>query len=378
MRLMRKFLARVSTLALVGLAVPLATLACSDPAESADAALDGPIADSGADANDPDAAVDGSADAPTDGPTIDAPGERYTSLSETGLYSNIVTKTLAPGVFEFAPAYVLWSDGAVKHRWVLLPEGEQVDTSDMDHWKFPVGTKFWKEFAITGTEGTIRIETRLIERLGETPDEVWTGAFEWNDPETEATFRKFGVINAKNTMHDIPSADACINCHAGEDGRILGFSAVQLSSGAAVNLTSLADDDLLSDPPPAGVDFPVPGTPTERAALGYLHANCGHCHNAEQAQVCFNTTGLSMRIYTGDTDADVEDTAVYLSAVDVPLTTWIEQGFTTRIVPGEPDESGLRFRMSTRAQGDQMPPIFTEIVDDDGVAAVDAWIESLD
>jgi hypothetical protein len=373
---MRQYLAVPPSLAL-GLFVSVATLACSDDAPgSHDAAVDAPVADASADgAVVPDAATDAATDGPTDGPPVDGPAERYTNLSETGLYANIVTKTLAPGVVEFAPAYVLWSDDAAKHRWVLLPEGEQIDTTDMDHWKFPIGTKFFKEFARATGDGTIRIETRLIERLGAGPDEVWTGAFEWNEPETEATYRPLGVLNAKNTTHDIPAADACIQCHAGEDGRILGFSAVQLSHNGALNLDSLADDGLLSDPPPPGVDYPVPGTATERAALGYLHANCGHCHNEEQALACYNTTQLSMRIYTGDTD--VENTTTYLTAVDVPLNTWIEQGFTTRIVPGEPDQSGLRFRMSTRTQGDQMPPVFTEIVDDEGLAAVDAWIEVL-
>src|SRR5207237_7469634 len=71
-------------------------------------------------------------------------------LSETCLYTDIATKTLASDLIEFSPAYFLWSDGATKRRWVRLPPGERVDTSDMDHWQFPVGTQFFKEFALDG------------------------------------------------------------------------------------------------------------------------------------------------------------------------------------------------------------------------------------
>src|SRR5687767_6291886 len=51
-------------------------------------------------------------------------------LECTGLYSKWATKTLAPGVREFAPSTALWSDGADKHRWVYLPRGTVIDASN--------------------------------------------------------------------------------------------------------------------------------------------------------------------------------------------------------------------------------------------------------
>ena len=40
-----------------------------------------------------------------------------------------------------SPRYPLWSDGAEKQRYLSLPPGTQIDTSNMDDWKFPVGTR---------------------------------------------------------------------------------------------------------------------------------------------------------------------------------------------------------------------------------------------
>ncbi len=69
------------------------------------------------------------------------------TLACTGLYADIVTKTLAPGVRFYAPAVPLWSDAAQKGRWIQLPAGTQIDASDPNEWTFPVGTKVWKEFS---------------------------------------------------------------------------------------------------------------------------------------------------------------------------------------------------------------------------------------
>src|SRR5688572_2248112 len=66
-------------------------------------------------------------------------------LSETGLYLSDMT-TLGPGVRPFEPGHELWSDAAEKKRWIALPEGEAIDTSDMDYWDYPIGTRLWKEF----------------------------------------------------------------------------------------------------------------------------------------------------------------------------------------------------------------------------------------
>ncbi len=81
------------------------------------------------------------------------------TLQETGLYSDWATKTVAPGTLLFSPQYPLWSDGATKTRWMRLPKGTFIDARNPDVWRFPVGTRFWKEFRFGR-----RAETRFIER----------------------------------------------------------------------------------------------------------------------------------------------------------------------------------------------------------------------
>ena len=304
----------------------------------------------------------------------------WTLLSETGLYRDIVRKRLAPQVREFSPAYKLWSDGAEKRRWVYLPPDTQIDTRDMDDWIFPVGTKMWKLFYDDTQSPPILLETRLTFRWGENPGDVWQGAFVWDIDETEAYLAPDGAENVNGTDHDVPSQEDCGRCHSGNTDKAIGFTAVQLSHRGTPNLTWLAQAGLLSDPPPNRVQYPVPGqNRLDTNALGYLHANCGHCHgNQPNARSCSDLTGLVLRVFTTDVTADM--TGAYTTAVDVLLSgrLWTPPaGVTHRVLPGDIGASGVHYRMQTRNPRDQMPPLATEVVDDAGVELIRRWIGQL-
>src|SRR5512136_3067556 len=58
-------------------------------------------------------------------------------LQSTGLYSDFSHKTIDPRNLSYSPQYPLWSDGAVKRRWIYLPPGTAIDASDPDIWLFP-------------------------------------------------------------------------------------------------------------------------------------------------------------------------------------------------------------------------------------------------
>ena len=279
-------------------------------------------------------------------------------LSLTGIYTDIRAKTLNPKLVPFAPNNVLWSDGAVKTRWFQLPDGAVIDSTDMNHWKFPVGTKFFKEFALDGK----RLETRLIWRVADTGDfekDTLVGAFLWNDSETEATFAKDGGENLRGTDHDAPAADTCWKCHIGEAGHILGLSALQTGDVSKLPLSA---------PPPAGTTYAAPN-----AALGYLHANCGHCHNPRGGG--WQDSHMILRLDVEETDAATTQTVQ--TTVGQNLETWLNHGYLKRIVPGDPDQSALFYRMSQRAMNVQMPPLATEHTDDAGLAVVRDWIQTL-
>jgi hypothetical protein len=300
----------------------------------------------------------------SDGPTVlpDAPEVLPTAMPErlfaTGLYTDIAAKKLNPRLQEFAPANVLWSDGAEKLRWYQLPAGGVVDSSDMDHWRLPVGTQFFKEFSRDGK----RLETRLIWRVGDSGDrekDTLFGAFVWDEDERDATFVPDGAQNLRGTEHDAPAADTCWKCHVGEPGHALGFSALQLGDVSGLPL---------SHPPPDATPFVAPN-----AALGYMHANCGHCHNPSGS--AWVDSSMILRLDVDEHDAMTTKTVQ--TTVGVALTQWLNHGFTQRIVPGDPDTSAIFYRMSERAMNVQMPPLATEFTDPAGLALVKAWIESL-
>ena len=292
------------------------------------------------------------------GPDAPLPTSLPERLSQTGLYDDVAAKQLAAGTQEFAPANVLWSDGAVKQRWIQLPAGAVIDTGDMDHWKFPVGTRFFKEFAREGK----RLETRAILRVSDTGDreaDTLFGSYVWDDTETEAYFVEHGQEDVRGTDHDAPAADVCWRCHIGEAGHVLGYSALQLGDVSELPL---------SDPPPAGTTFAAPN-----AAVGYLHANCGHCHNPGGG--AWSDSHMVLRLDVDEHDAAT--TTLAQSTVGAELEQWVGRGFTYRIVAGDPDASALMFRPSSRTKNVQMPPLATEHIDDAGLALLRSWIQSL-
>src|SRR5262249_9205898 len=116
-------------------------------------------------------------------------------LSETGLYADIATGELASDVVAYTPAFALWSDGAAKQRWIWLPDGERIDSTDMDDWVFPTGTKVWKQFSVAGT----RVETRLLEKRGAGDDDWVSLSYVWDPDDGDASAAPLGVLDARGT-----------------------------------------------------------------------------------------------------------------------------------------------------------------------------------
>jgi hypothetical protein len=345
---------------------------------------DAPIDHSDAAANDASLGSIGPSDARMESSLAEAGGDP-TLLSQAGLYSDIVAGTLANGVFPYHPQFALWADGATKKRWVKLPPGKQIDTTDMDFWMYPAGTKLFKEFSVNG----VRLETRLVYKRGD--NDFYYMAFQWNAGQTEAFAVPNGVVNASGTTHDIPSQNDCETCHEQMVDRILGFSALQLAhplSGPTdpeVNLEKIASMGWLTSAPPAASAITVPGDAIAQAALGYMHANCGMCHNY-RSFVYMNDAPMDLWLQTSNGQlATLETTTTYLALVDQPTTTAVS-GLTYRVVPGQPALSAVHLMMSLRKGGSdvdgsvamrQMPPLATKVVDATGLAQVDAWIREV-
>jgi hypothetical protein len=84
-----------------------------------------------------------------------------------------------------------------------------------------------------------------------------------------------------------------------------------------------------------------------------------------------------MNLRVSVTDLAPEDTAIYRSTIGVELQYFESAPLELRVAPGDPEQSGLLFRMTQRGQKTQMPPLATEFSDDEGMALVRDWIEGL-
>jgi hypothetical protein len=306
-----------------------------------------------------------------------AAGALHELLSCTGLYLDIEDKRIARGMREFAPAVQLWSDGADKQRWIFLPEDTQIDSALSDDWKFPIGTKLFKEFSHAGR----RIETRLFWKIAATR---WLRtAYRWNESETEAVRFDGGDIDVAGDTYHIPTAKECDQCHKGRDDRVLGFEPglLGLSGATGLTLSELVAEGLLTeDPALTELEIGDDGTTKAAAALGWLHVNCGvSCHNPNSAAEGY-ASRLHLQLNGEELDGRTSSAFPALeSGVGVSARTLRWTG-RIRIVPGSPEQSLLYELANTRDPSrpkDQMPPIASRITDPDGLRALEDWISSM-
>lgn len=308
-------------------------------------------------------------------------------LADTGLYSEFASKTIGPRNLPYSPQYPLWSDGAQKRRWIRLPQGGSIDAREPDLWAFPRGTRIWKEFAFHGR----RVETRLMQALG---DDQWVFAtYVWNADESDAVLAPDaglpGVVEiVPGKRHDVPGVLDCRACHEGERVEVLGFGALQLSAdrdpGAPhaeplvpgmVDLDSLIRHGLIRSQPRGWADQPprIPASgPVARAALGYLSANCGNCHNSSNPLA---SLGLLLRHTVASTGTAEPALATAVDRQGKFQIPGAAPGETYLIRRGDPEHSSVLFRMASRNALYQMPPLGTKLADTVAVALVRKWIQ---
>lgn len=313
----------------------------------------------------------------------DDAGVEDDSCMQLGLYADPQCKHLARGVVSYRPSYELWADGADKERFIFLPEGKKIDTSNADRWTFPVGTRVYKTFSQNG----MKLETRVFRKIAEPAGiESWSyEAFAWREDQRSVDLvGEQGQSDALGTDHDIPKKEDCARCHTRPGADILnGFEAIQLNhagrgwtlqrlieQGRLVNGTSGAALNVSVD------NAVVPGKPVDQAALGYLHANCGNCHGGATPPPKAQPLNLSVEVGAS------EASAAKVAAACTVLKRWTgHDPYLFVIDPGSAATSGMIGRMSARAamgfSPDQMPPTGTEKPDLIGIGQVSAWIDQL-
>jgi hypothetical protein len=334
------------------------------------------------------------------------------SLSATGCFSDLARRQPAAGVVPYDVVSELWSDGAHKRRFIVLPEGAAFTSRDHDSWETPPGTLFIKEFAIerpapagsSPPSTLVPVETRFLVKRCEEGDceNPWQGySYQWNDAGTDATlltnssqvvFKDWPTATGTH-RHVYPSQTQCGQCHLLASGGVLGIQTAQLdrsfdygdlpdNHGRALEQGALADNQLralehagLVRRPPAtrsppgsprqsaGVGWILPAPhdvsqPLEQRVRAYFQGNCAHCHRPGGSWPL-----MDFRHH-------------------VPLAT---SRLCQLIKPGQAINSRLYHKSQTRdteqlpdgTTGQPMPPIGSLLLDQRQLADLRSWIDAL-
>jgi uncharacterized repeat protein (TIGR03806 family) len=295
-----------------------------------------------------------------------------TQVSQTGCVNATTPTQPATGLIPYAPSAPFFSDGAVKARWLGLPDGQRITIDANNDFDFPNGSVLVKNFSL----GARLVETRLFMRHS---DGNWAGyTYEWNAGGTDATRVVGGkTVQVAGQTWEFPSEAQCLQCHSAAAGRSLGLEIGTLNgdfgypSGRTGNqLTTLNAIDTLT---PAltlpAAQLPAIPDPFGSAALGararaYLHSNCSYCHRP---------TGPAQ----GDIDFRYTTALAATQACDI-TPTFGELGITNAriIAPGSAARSVAVARVN-RIGTDAMPPLTRHTIDSAGVQLLTDWINGL-
>jgi uncharacterized repeat protein (TIGR03806 family) len=342
-------------------------------------------------------------------PPMDAP-KFPRKLSETGLFTSTKNLKPAPGVIPYSVNAELWSDGAVKDRYLAIPGDGQIEYNTMTYpqpapgslpgWRFPNNTVLVKTFSLDLEPGKPqsrrRLETRLLHvqrypGTEEVGDQVWYGyTYVWNDDQTDAELldgkgldRKYTILDPKapegkrEQTWRFPSRTECTMCHTVTAKYALGVNTIQMNKdhdygGVLANqLATLDHIGLFTKPLPEApekmnrlVDYRDKSQSLDKRARSYLHANCSHCHRK---------WGGGISDFQLLSTLELKDTGT--------INTRPGQGtFDLKdpriLVPGQPDRSLLQYRMEKLGLG-RMPHIASNVVDAEGAELIKEWIKEM-
>lgn len=284
----------------------------------------------------------------------------------------------------------LYSDGALKFRYVYIPPGAEARYNAEGVFEFPVGTVLIKTFAFAADmrrsgENVRFIETRLLIRRAD----GWTALpYVWNEAQTEARYSPIGAnipVSFTNEQGQaialdwaVPNRNQCKACHdragaftpIGPSVRNLNHD-FAYEQGAQNQLTHWREAGLL-DAAPADAPYapnafdPASGSLNDRARA-YLDVNCAHCHNPDGPG---HTSGL-------DLSWRQHEPALWGVFKRPVAAGRASGGYAFAIEPGHPERSILVHRMASTDPGVMMPELGRQLVDERAVALMREWISGM-
>ncbi len=294
------------------------------------------------------------------------------ALSDFGFFADAAKQVPVNGVTPYRLNTPLYSDGAMKLRFLYLPAGARAVSDGEGLLSLPVGSALIKTFAFGDGEDRRLIETRVLLHRAD----GWLALpYKWNDEQTDAKLAIAGARvdlttpRGESISYRVPNKNQCKECH-GLAGEVvpIGPKARNLSHDWQVSLVSAGLLDEVS-----GTERALPlwedrmmATP-DAAARAYLDVNCAHCH---QPGATASNSGLDLRWEQTLPDA--------IGIGKRPVAAGRGSGgLMFDIVPGKPDESILVHRMKSNDPGVAMPELGKSTIDEDGVAVVARWIEGI-
>jgi uncharacterized repeat protein (TIGR03806 family) len=296
------------------------------------------------------------------------------------------------GIIPYQPSAQLWSDGALKERFMAIPYLEPIGYQDTVGWDYPENTILIKNFLIPADEReplltARRSETRLLYRK----DNRWHGfSYEWNYEQTDA-YLLWGPKLKPMTLIDssgrtisfdylFPGPSQCSRCHTNVANGVLGTNTAQMNTDFTFPATGISDNQLrtydhidlfaagLPDTPPNLPRMPAPedlSASLQARARAYLAANCSFCHQPNGPA----PTNLDLRWATADDD---------MNAIDIiPGNGDLGIADARIISTADSARSVLLTRVGLRDQLYQMPPLATSRIDSFGHDLLKRWIISL-
>ncbi|MEC5144238.1 hypothetical protein [Chitinophaga sp. 212800010-3] len=287
----------------------------------------------------------------------DEAGGLFPRLSDYHIYDgNPAALSPARGFHAYQVANGLFADYAEKQRLLKLPQGTTFTAIGDGIPDLPEGTLLVKTFYYFNDKRDVAKGKKIIETRVLLKDHSgWTaGTYIWNNEQTEALLsdRSANIPvewtdangQIRNITYHVPGAKDCGSCHrSGQDMQPIGFRIRNLNTNG--QLQQLQQQGLMTPANLSGFTtishWKNPVASLEERARAYLDITCGHCHSAGGS--C-EKAGLKLNYETS-----------------LPYTGIVNKG--DRIV-------------HMIAKG-RMPRIGTAVVDEEGLALVREYVNSL-